>query len=78
MFLVAVFLILLFNSVRSQQSVFDPYTYTQNSCTGRYQWTMWFDTNDPNFTQGDAEITNHIQQLFPSFMCLSPIAIEVS
>jgi len=78
MFAVAVFLLALFNIVLSQQSVFDPYTYTQNSCTGSYRWTTWFDTNDPDLRQGDVEITNHIQQLFPGFMCTSPIAIEVS
>jgi hypothetical protein len=70
-------LILLSNSVLSQ-GVFDPSTFTQSSCTGSYSWTTWFDTNDPNMAQGDIELTSHIQQLFPSFMCSSPIAIEVS
>ncbi len=77
MLLTALFLVLLSNCVLSQ-GIFDPYTYTQASCTGSYQWTMWFDTNDPNLSQGDLEITNHIQQLFGSFMCASPIAIEVN
>ncbi len=78
MLLAAVFLLLLSNGVLSQQGVFYPSTYTANSCTGNYRWTTWFDTNDPDLRQGDVEITNHIQQLFPGFMCASPIAIEVS
>jgi hypothetical protein len=77
MFLVAVLIFLLTNGVFSQQGVFDPYTYTQSSCSGAYQWSMWFDTNDPNLTQGDVEITSHIRQLFPNFVCASPTAIEV-
>jgi hypothetical protein len=77
MLFTAIFLVLLFSSVLSQ-GIFDPYTYTQASCSGSYQWTMWFDTNDPNMQQGDLEMTSHIQQLFPSFMCTSPSAIEVN
>ncbi len=77
MLLTALFLVLLSNCVLSQ-GIFDPYTYTQASCTGSYQWTTWFDTNDPNLSQGDLEMTSHIQQLFGSFMCASPIAIEVN
>jgi hypothetical protein len=77
MILINVFLLLLSGSVLCQQGVFDPYSFSQGSCTGLYQWTEWFDTNDPTPTQGDFEITKHIQQIFPSFMCLSPIAIEV-
>lgn len=73
----AIFLVLLFNGV-SSQGVFEPYTFTQSSCTGSYQWSMWFDTNDPNLTQGDLELTSHIQQLFPGFMCAAPVAIEVN
>jgi len=68
-------LVVLSNSVLSQ-GVFEPSTYTQNSCTGSYQWTTWFDTNDPSLTQGDYEITSHIKQLLPDFMCAVPIAIE--
>jgi hypothetical protein len=74
MFLLVVF---LFNSVLSQQGIFDPSTFRQSSCTGRYDWTSWFDTNDPDSTQGDFEVTSHIQQLYPSIMCSSPTAIEV-
>jgi len=77
MFLRFLFLILLFNSVLSQQGIFEPSTFKQNSCTGKNQWTTWFDTNDPDPTQGDFEVTNHIQQMFPDVMCSSPIAIEV-
>ncbi|CAF1335292.1 unnamed protein product [Adineta steineri] len=76
MIFAVLFTIFFLNGVLSQQSVFDPYSYTQASCTGSYQWTMWFDTNDPDMSQGDVEITNHIQQLFPTFMCTSPTAIE--
>ncbi len=76
MFFTAILFVLLFNCVFSQ-SVFDPSTYTQNSCTGSYRWTTWFDTNDPTLAQGDFEITSHIQQLFSGFMCTSPTAIEV-
>jgi hypothetical protein len=77
MLLIVIVLILLSNSVLSQ-GIFEPSTFTQSSCTGSYSWTTWFDTNDPNLTQGDLEMTIHIQQLFPSFMCSSPTAIEVS
>jgi len=77
MFFKVIVLILLSNSVLSQ-GVFDPSTFAQSSCTGNYAWTMWFDTNDPNLTQGDMELTSHIQQLFSSYACSSPIAIEVS
>jgi len=58
------------------QGVCDPYSFTEASCTGNYRWTSWFDTNDPNLTQDDLEITSHIKQLFVDFMCSSPIAIE--
>ncbi|CAF2706365.1 unnamed protein product [Rotaria sp. Silwood2] len=67
---------MLSTGVLSQQGIFEPYTFTENSCTGSYKWTTWFDTNDPNMAQGDVEITNHIQKFFPNFMCLFPIAIE--
>jgi hypothetical protein len=77
MLLTAIILVLLSNSILSQ-GIFEPYTFTQNSCAGSYRWTTWFDTNDPNLIQGDVELTSHIQRLFPGFMCLSPIAIEVS
>ncbi|CAF4077790.1 unnamed protein product [Rotaria sp. Silwood1] len=76
MFPKIVILLILLNIVLCQQSVFVPYTFNEEKCTGNYTWTTWFDTNDPNLTQGDLEITNHIKQFFPDFMCASPIAIE--
>ncbi|CAF1285890.1 unnamed protein product [Adineta ricciae] len=75
MFFITLFAILLFNSVASQ-GIFDPSTFTQGSCTGSNKWTIWFDTNDPSSVQGDFEITNHIKQLLPTYMCSSPSAIE--
>ena len=77
MFLISIFFAILFNIVLSQQGIFDPSTYTESSCTGSNRWTTWFDTNDPNLTQGDLEVTEHIKRLFPAFMCSSPTAIEV-
>jgi hypothetical protein len=77
MFHIFLFVILLINTVLSQQGIFDPSTFKQNSCTGRYEWTSWFDTNDPDSTQGDFEVTSHIQQIFPGIMCSSPTGIEV-
>ncbi|CAF1086358.1 unnamed protein product [Rotaria magnacalcarata] len=75
--LFTVFLLILFvNGISSQQGIFEPYTFGESSCTGSYKWTTWYDTNDPSATQGDAELTNHIQKLFPTFMCLYPTAIE--
>ncbi|CAF1352075.1 unnamed protein product [Rotaria sordida] len=59
------------------QAMFDPPSFNQNSCTSYNEWTIWFDTSDPNLSQGEFEVTNHIQRLFPSFMCPDPIAIEV-
>ena len=76
MLLPSIVLLVLFNGVLSQ-GVFAPYTFTQNSCTNGYAWTIWFDTNDPNLTQGDMELTNHIRQLLPTYTCASPTAIEV-
>lgn len=77
MLLPALFVVSLIFSGVSSQGVFDPSSYTEASCTGSYRWTSWFDTNDPDLAQGDLELTNHIQHLFGSFMCASPIAIEV-
>ena len=71
------FIGLVLSNVYCQQSIFEPSTYSKSSCTGNNQWTSWFDTNDPDLTQGDAEVTNHIQQMFPDIMCSSPTAIEV-
>ncbi len=76
--LFAVLIIVLLSNCVLSQGVFDPSTYSQTGCSGSYQWTTWFDTNDPNFAQGDVELTSHIQQLFSGFMCASPIAIEVN
>ena len=77
MLLVAVVMLVLCSSVSSQLSVFDPPSFAEYSCTGNYKWTTWFDTNDPSLVQGDFEVTNHIQQLFSTFMCAAPSAIEV-
>ncbi|CAF5079388.1 unnamed protein product, partial [Rotaria sp. Silwood1] len=76
MFPKIVILLILLNIVLCQQSVFVPYTFNEEKCTGNYTWTTWFDTNDPDMKQGDFEIINHIRELFPDFICLSPIAIE--
>jgi hypothetical protein len=59
------------------QGLFDPSTFIQSSCLGSNQWTTWFDSSTPNIEQGEFEITNHILQNFPLFMCPVPIAIEV-
>ena len=71
-----VLLFFSFNCVLSQ-GIFEPYTFNEASCNNGYAWTMWFDTNDPNLTQGDLEMTSHIRQLFSGFTCDSPTAIEV-
>lgn len=76
LFIVFTFVLLFSFHEISSQGVFDPYTFTEASCTGNYRWTSWFDTNDPDLTQGDLEITNHIQQLFSDYICKSPTAIE--
>lgn len=77
MFFLVLLFILLLNGVLSQQGIFEPYTFTESNCRGNYKWTTWYDTNDPTSLQGDHELTNHIQQLFPDYMCSLPIAIEV-
>jgi hypothetical protein len=59
------------------QGIFDPSTFTQSSCSGSNQWTIWFDSSDPNIAQGEFEVTNHILQNYPLFMCPIPTAIEV-
>ncbi|CAF1430265.1 unnamed protein product [Rotaria sp. Silwood1] len=76
MFFKILILLTLLNIVLSQQGIFDPYTFNEGQCTGDYKWTTWFDTNDPNMTQGEFEITRHIKENFPDFMCASPKAIE--
>ncbi|CAF1392686.1 unnamed protein product, partial [Didymodactylos carnosus] len=58
------------------QGLFDPSTMTEAGCSGAYQWTTWLDTNDPTVTEGDMEVTKHIQQLFALYMCPVPIAVE--
>ncbi|CAF3431607.1 unnamed protein product [Rotaria socialis] len=75
MFVQGIILFILLNGLMAQ-TMFDPASFTQNSCTNNNEWTTWFDSSDPNFTQGENEITKHIQQLFPGFMCPDPIAIE--
>ena len=60
------------------ENIFDPSSFTLNSCTSNHQWTIWFDTSDPTLSHGEFEVTSHIQQLFLNFMCPDPIAIEVS
>ncbi len=60
------------------QGIFSPPEFTEASCSGVNQWTTWFDSGDPSLTLGEFEVTTHIQQLFSSFMCPIPIAIEVS
>ena len=77
MFIIYFTLIILLNNVSSQQGIYDPFTFTQTNCFGNYKWTNWFDTNDPTFSQADFELTDHIKQLLPLFMCQIPIAIEV-
>lgn len=76
------FMIVLFISRLSigvlAQGVFDPPAFTQSSCTGSNQWTVWLDSGDPNLTQGEFEMTTLLLQKFPAFMCSAPIAIEVS
>jgi hypothetical protein len=59
------------------QGVFFPVEFTETTCSAGNQWTMWFDTADPNIIQGEFEVTKHIQQIFSGFMCPMPIAIEV-
>jgi hypothetical protein len=59
------------------QGIFDPSTFTQSRCSGSYQWTIWFDSSDPNIEQGEFEVTNYLLQHYPVFMCPAAIAIEV-
>lgn len=59
------------------QGVFSPAQFTEASCTGSNKWTTWFDSGDPNISTGEFEVTKQLQQIFPSFMCPEPIAIEV-
>ena len=75
-FVVAILLLQADLSVLAQ-GIFDPPVFTEAVCTGTNQWTTWFDTSDPNMSQGEFEITNHIMQNYPMFICPFPIAIEV-
>ena len=76
MFVIVVFLLQWSTGVLTQ-SIFAPPEFTSASCSGSNQWTTWFDSGDPSSILGEFEVTNHIQQIFPSFMCPVPIAIEV-
>ncbi|CAF1675645.1 unnamed protein product, partial [Adineta ricciae] len=71
-----ILLILQFNIAVFAQGLFDPSSFTESSCSGNNQWTTWFDSSDPSSSQGDFEVTNHLQQNFPLFMCPTPIAVE--
>jgi hypothetical protein len=74
---IIVILLLQLNIGVFAQGIVDPSTFIPSSCSGNNQWTNWFDSSDPNLAQGEFEVTNHIQQNYPVFMCPSPIAIEV-
>lgn len=76
MFALIVFFLCLTTGVRTQ-GVFAPPEFTESSCTGNNRWTIWFDSNDPSSSTGEFEVTTHLQQIFPAFMCPVPVAIEV-
>jgi hypothetical protein len=76
MFVIVIFLLQCSIGVLSQ-GVFSPAGFTEASCTGSNKWTTWFDSGDPSATLGEFEVTTHIQQIFASFMCPVPTAIEV-
>ena len=76
MFVVMILLLQADLSVMAQ-GIFDPSIFTEAACTGTNQWTTWFDSSNPNLSQGEFEITNHIMQNYPAFMCRFPLAIEV-
>lgn len=76
MFLILVFILQLITGILSQ-GIFSPPEYTEATCSGSNQWTTWFDSGNPTITLGEFEITSHIQQIFSSFMCPVPVAIEV-
>jgi hypothetical protein len=76
MFVIVVFLLQLAIGVLTE-GIFDPSGFSEAGCTGSNQWTMWFDSNNPSLALGEFEITNHIQQIYASFMCPIPTAIEV-
>ncbi len=76
--LVIVLFLLQWTTGVLSQGIFSPPEFTAASCSGGNQWTTWFDSGDPSLTLGEFEVTTHIQQIFSSFMCPIPIAIEVS
>lgn len=76
-FVIVVFLLHYTGGV-STQGVFAPVEFNQASCSGSHGWTNWFDSGDPSSTLGEFEVTTHIQQILPAFMCAVPLAIEVS
>ncbi|UJR23669.1 hypothetical protein I4U23_026653 [Adineta vaga] len=76
--IIATLFVLLHLSIGgSSQGIFDPSSYTESTCSGNNQWTTWFDSGDPSSSHGEFEVTNHLQQNFPLFMCPAPAAIEV-
>ena len=77
MFCVMIFLLFQMNVGVFTQGIFDPSTFTQSSCSGSNQWTIWFDSSDPKIEQGEFEVTNYLLQQYSLFMCPAPIAIEV-
>lgn len=78
MLLVGVLLWQLTAGLVAAQSVFDPSSFNEAQCSAENQWTTWFDSSDPSSTQGEFEVTTHLQHGFPLFMCPTPIAIEVT
>jgi hypothetical protein len=77
MFIIVILLLFQMNIGVFTQGIFDPSTFSQSSCSDSNQWTIWFDSNDPNAVHGEFEITNYILKNYPTFMCPIPIAIEV-
>jgi hypothetical protein len=78
MFIIIMILLFQMNIGVFTQGIFDPWTFTQSSCSGSNQWTIWFDSSDPNIEQGEFEVTNYLLQHFPVFICPAAIAIEVN
>ena len=76
MFLVALALLHL-SSDALTNGVLAPPGFVASTCTDTLQWSIWFDSGDPDSKLGEFEVTNHIQQTYPRFMCPTPVAIEV-
>ena len=76
MFSIVLFFLYVTGEVLSQ-GIFAPADFNEASCTGSNQWTSWFDSGDASISLGEFELTTHLQQIFPFFMCPLPIAIEV-